>query len=158
MYCSSGSSFPLWTLSRQFVYLTYMDIHGFHWTMIWILHHCVRVALTAWIQSGCNFPRGVRPASSDLLSSGNKVPSSLSGLKSRSRFNIAYLIHVLCVYEEVDEREISLCFLLLLWPVSFVSTEILITQQGCENVFIPANWSVWREAAAVCESENIISL
>lgn len=131
---SFSSAFPhSTTLSRQFAFRhTWFSMHS---DLNWILSHCGPVALTAWIQSGCNFPRGVRPASSDLLSSGNKLQSPLRGLNSRSRFNIAYLTHVLCVYEEVAERKISLSFLLVLWPVSFVCTEILITQQGYEKVF-----------------------
>lgn len=132
LWDTNSSSFP----HRTTLYWTYLDIHGFHWQWfdLDVVSLCT-VALTAWIQSGCNFPGGLRPPSSDPLSSGNKLPSSLRGLNSRSRVNTTYLIHILRVYEEVDEREIALCFLLVLWPVSFVCTEILITQQGYKKVF-----------------------
>lgn len=137
VYAQTEKTHPSLLFPRKPTFSSWLlDLHGFCRTWFKLDVVSLRlVALTAWIQSGCNFPGGVRPASSDPPSSGNKLPSSLGGLNSGSTFNNSYLIHVLGVYEEVDEREISPCFLLVLWPVSFACTEILITQQGYEKIF-----------------------
>lgn len=57
-----------------------------------------------WIQSGSNFPRGCRTSVLEPPSSGEPAPPSASRLKSQSRVNSPYLIHILLQHQQVDEK------------------------------------------------------